>query len=195
MINIIWLFLVISACLYGLLSGNSSLINNEIFLSVKSGLDLIINMAPSIILWMGIMALAKESGLLENFGKIISPFLSKLFPDLKKDSKALSYIASNIACNMLGMGSAATPFGLLAMQEMQKENPDKRVASTPMITFLVLNTAGVTIIPTTVIALRLSYGSIGPSSIILPSLIATAISSVASLSLDYIIRKNLNRRN
>lgn len=189
MINIIWLFLIISACIYGIMSGNSILINNEIFSSVKSGIDLVINMAPSIILWMGIMELAKESGLLISFGKIISPMLSKLFPDLKKDSKALSYIASNIACNMLGMGSAATPFGLLAMKEMQKDNKNESTATTSMITFLVLNTAGVTIIPTTVIALRTSLNSIDPSNIILPSVLATSISCIAGLSLDYIIRK------
>ena len=147
------------------------------------------DMAPIIILWMGIMNLASSSGLLEKFGKLIRPFLCKLFPSLDKNSKSLDYIASNIACNMLGMGSAATPFGLKAMASMQEENKNKDTASTAMITFLVLNTAGVTLIPTTTIALRMSHGSLNPTCIILPSIIATTISSVCGLTLDYIIRK------
>ena len=108
---------------------------------------------------------------------------------LDKNSKSLDYIASNIACNMLGMGSAATPFGLKAMASMQEENKNKDTASTAMITFLVLNTAGVTLIPTTTIALRMSHGSLNPTCIILPSIIATTVSSICGLTLEYFIRK------
>ncbi len=189
MINVIWVFLVGSAIIYSLLTGGVAGINEAILNSVNSGLDIVFGMAPVIILWMGIMSLAEKSGLLENFSKIIRPILSRLFPSLPKDSPSLGYIASNIACNMLGMGSAATPFGLEAMKSMQEENLEKNVASEAMITFLVLNTSGVTIIPTTVIALRMSFGSFSPTSIIVPSIIATCISSVCGLSLDFIIRK------
>lgn len=189
MINLIWVFLCGSAIIYSLLTGNGEFINKEILNAVYSGLNLCLDMAPIIILWMGIMSLASSSGLLEKFGKLIRPFLCKLFPSLDKNSKSLDYIASNIACNMLGMGSAATPFGLKAMESMQEENQNKDTASPAMITFLVLNTAGVTLIPTTTIALRMSYGSLDPSCIILPSIIATIISSVCGLTLDYFIRK------
>ena len=189
MINLIWVFLCSSAIIYSLLTGNVEFINKEILNAVYSGLNLCLDMAPIIILWMGIMSLASSSGLLEKFGKLIRPFLCKLFPSLNKNSKSLDYIASNIACNMLGMGSAATPFGLKAMASMQEENKNKDTASTAMITFLVLNTAGVTLIPATTIALRMSHGSLNPTCIILPSIIATTISSVCGLTLDYIIRK------
>lgn len=189
MINLIWVFLCGSAIIYSLLTGNVEFINKEILNAVYSGLNLCLDMAPIIILWMGIMSLASSSGLLEKFGKLIRPFLCKLFPSLNKNSKSLDYIASNIACNMLGMGSVATPFGLKAMASMQEENKNKDTASTAMITFLVLNTAGVTLIPTTTIALRMSHGSLNPTCIILPSIIATTVSSICGLTLDYIIRK------
>ena len=189
MINLIWVFLCGSAIIYSLLTGNVKFINKAILNAVYSGLNLCLDMAPIIILWMGIMSLASSSGLLEKFGKLIRPFLCKLFPSLNKNSKSLDYIASNIACNMLGMGSAATPFGLKAMASMQEENKNKYTASTAMITFLVLNTAGVTLIPTTTIALRMSHGSLNPTCIILPSIIATTVSSICGLTLDYIIRK------
>ena len=189
MINLIWVFLCGSAIIYSLVTGNGEFINKEILNAVYSGLNLCLDMAPIIILWMGIMNLASSSGLLEKFGKLIRPFLCKLFPSLDKNSKSLDYIASNIACNMLGMGSAATPFGLKAMASMQEENGNKDTASTAMITFLVLNTAGVTLIPTTTIALRMAHGSLNPSCIILPSIIATTVSSVCGLTLDYLIRR------
>ena len=189
MINVIWLFLIVSGIFYGLVSGNGALINEEIVASVNSGIELIFNMLPVLILWMGVMQLAQKSGLLDKFAKAICPVLHKLFPTLDKNSKALGYIASNIAANMMGLGSAATPFGLKAMQELEKENPKKGEATEAMITFLILNTAGVTIIPTTVIALRMAHGSMNATGIILPSLLATLVAYIAGLTLDYIIRR------
>lgn len=188
MVSLIWLFLIGSGIIYSFFTGNMAFINNEILNSAEEAINLVLTMIPVLLLWMGVMNIADKSGLLDLFAKLLSPFLSKLFTSLKKDSKALGYVASNIACNVLGLGSVATPFGLKAMQEMQKENPKKDEASEAMITFLVLNTAGVTIIPTTIIALRNSYGSISSTAIIIPSIIGTAISSIAGLTLDYIIR-------
>ena len=188
MVSLIWLFLIGSGIIYSFFTGNMAFINNEILNSAEEAINLVLTMIPVLLLWMGVMNIADKSGLLDLFAKLLSPFLSKLFTSLKKDSKALGYVASNIACNVLGLGSVATPLGLKAMQEMQKENPKKDEASEAMITFLVLNTAGVTIIPTTVIALRNSYGSISSTAIIIPSIIGTAISSIAGLTLDYIIR-------
>lgn len=189
MVNVIWIFLVIVAILYSLLTGNIEVINKGILTHAKSGFNLIMDMMPLIVLWTGIMKIAETSGLLEIFSKFLNPVLSKLFPSLEKDNKALGYIASNIAANMLGLGSAATPFGLKAMEELQKENKEKDTATEAMITFLVLNTGGVTLIPTTVIALRIMYGSVNPTEIIITSILATTVSSVSGLLLDYFIRK------
>lgn len=189
MVNIIWAALIFIAIIYSLCTGNIETINNGILTHATSGMNLILEMMPLIVLWIGIMKIAENSGLLEIFSKILNPLLSKLFPSLNKEHKALGYIASNIAANMLGLGSAATPFGLKAMEELQKDNPKKDTATEAMITFLVLNTGGVTLIPTTVIALRMMYGSGNPTEIIITSILATAVSSFSGLMLDYMIRR------
>lgn len=193
MVNYIWGILIGLGIIYSLCTGNIDVINNSILTNVNEALDLMLNLLPIIVLWTGILKIGEDSGLLDKFAKLLRPLLSKLFPDIPKDNKALGYISSNIAANMLGLGSAATPAGLKAMNELQKINPDKDTASTPMITFLVLNTAGVTLIPTTIIALRASYNSSSPGEIILPAIIATMCSSIAGLTLDYIIRKKNQR--
>lgn len=189
MVNIIWFILIFIAIIYSFFTGNIESINNGILSHATSGMNLIIEMMPLIVLWTGIMKIAENSGLLQVFSRLLNPLLSKLFPSLKRDNKALGYIASNIAANMLGLGSAATPFGLKAMEELQKENPKKDTATEAMITFLVLNTGGVTLIPTTVIALRMMHGSANPTEIIITSIIATTISSASGLLLDYYIRR------
>ena len=189
MVNIIWASLIFIAIIYSFFTGNIETINNGILTHATSGMNLILEMMPLIVLWTGIMKIAENSGLLEIFSRILNPLLSKLFPSLNKDHKALGYIASNIAANMLGLGSAATPFGLKAMEELQKDNPKKDMATEAMITFLVLNTGGVTLIPTTVIALRMMYGSSNPTEIIITSILATTVSSFSGLMLDYMIRR------
>lgn len=189
MVNVVWAGLIFIAIIYSFATGNIEAINNGILTHAKSGMNLILEMMPLIILWTGIMKIAEKSGLLNIFSKILNPVLSKLFPSLDKNNKALGYIASNIAANMLGLGSAATPFGLKAMDELQKDNPKKDTATEAMITFLVLNTGGVTLIPTTVIALRIAQGSANPTEIIITSILATLVSSISGLVLDYMIRR------
>jgi spore maturation protein A len=119
----------------------------------------------------------------------MTPILSKLFPSIPKNHEALGYIASNIAINMAGLGSAATPFGLKAMEKLEELNDNKKKATPAMITFLVLNTSGVTVIPTTIISLRLAAGSSDPTAVIPTCILATSISTIAGLTLDYIIRR------
>ena len=189
MINYIWGFLIVIPSLYLLMNGKFSLLNNLILNGSTNGIKLIMDMMPLLVLWMGILEIAKDSNLLDKFGKLLKPLLIKLFPSLRNNDEAISYIASNIGANMLGLGSAATPFGLKAMSSMQKENKNKEVATEAMITFLILNTGGVTIIPTTVISLRMIYKSLNPTSIIIPSIIATSISSISGLLFDYYMRK------
>ncbi|CDF10950.1 nucleoside recognition domain protein [Mycoplasma sp. CAG:776] len=189
MVNVIWVGLILIAILYSFLTGEIDTINNGILTHATSGVNLILEMMPLIVLWTGIMKIAENSGLLHVFAKALNPILRRLFPSLSKDHKALGYIASNIGANMLGLGSAATPFGLKAMDELQKDNPKKTEATEAMITFLVLNTGGVTLIPTTVIALRMMHGSSDPTAIIITSILATAVSSISGLVLDYFIRR------
>ncbi len=189
MVTIIWGLLIILGIGFSIMTNNISGLNDTILTSANDGLKMMLDLLPIIVLWTGIMKIAEDSGLLNKFSNLLYPFLSKLFPTVPKENKSLGYIASNIAANALGLGSAATPFGLKAMEELQKINNQKDTATTPMITFLILNTSGVTIVPTTTIALRLMTGSSNPESIIITSVIATFFSSLGGLLLDYFIRR------
>ena len=189
MVNIIWVSFILIGAFYMILTGNASSLNDQILKGGIDGIKLLGEMLPLLVLWSGIMQIAEDCGLLAKFASLVRPLLSQLFPSLKPDHPALGYIASNIAANALGLGSAATPFGLKAMECLQKDNLQKDTATPAMVTFLVLNTAGVTIIPTTVIAMRLMYQSANPSEIIITSILATFCSSVAGLTFDYFKRR------
>jgi len=189
MINKIWGIFIILGSVFCLLTGKTELLNKEILESAKSGFDMIIKIFPVMALWMGIMNIAKESGLLQKFSNLLSPILGKLFPEIPKGHESLSLIASNIVANMFGLGNAATPFGLKAMKSLQDINDKKDIASRSMITFLVLNTSGVTIIPTTVISLRMMHGSTNPTEIVSACIIATMLSTIGGLIVDRILAR------
>ena len=189
MVNIIWGLLLVIGIVYSLLTGKVNELNGEILTSAKMGLDLIFEILPIIVIWMGLMKIAEDGGLVQKISNALSKPLKIIFPSIPKGNPALGLIASNVAVNMMGLGSAATPFGLKAMKELQKINPQKEIASEAMVTFLILNTGGVTIIPTTVIAMRTMYGSANPTEIILTSIIATACATIGGLIVDYFIRK------
>lgn len=192
MVGYIWGSLIFIGIIYSLFTGNIDIINKSILTNGNQALELILSILPIIVLWTGIMKIAENSGLLNIVANFFRPILKILFPKVPKDNLALGYIASNVAANMMGLGSAATPFGLKAMKELQKINPKKEVASSSMITFLVLNTGGVTLIPTTVLALRVSMGSVSPEAIIIPGIIASLCSNFCGLILDYFIRRKNN---
>jgi spore maturation protein A len=187
MINIIWFLFVFIGISYGIVTGNVEKVNGEILDSAKTSFDMIINILPIIALWVGIMEIAKSSGLLDKLAKLLSPILSFLFPEIPKNHESLGYISSNIIVNLFGLGNAATPFGIKAMKSLQELNPKKETATRSMITFLVLNTSGLSIIPTTVISLRMMHKSINPMEIIVPVFIATLITTIFALALDRII--------
>ena len=130
------------------------------------------------------MNIAKESGLLDKVSKLIYPLLHKIFPEIPKGHESLGYISSNIIANLFGLGNAATPFGLKAMKSLQSLNKNKEEASRSMITFLIINTCGLCIIPTTIISLRILYDSKDPSFIVIPCLIVSFISLVFGLIID-----------
>lgn len=189
MVSLIWGLLILIGIIYSFITGNVSLVNDEVLASGAQALEMFLNMAPLIILWMGLMKIAEKSGLLERIAYKFSFILSKLFPSIPVGHEALGLIASNIIVNMAGLGSAATPFGLKAMEKLQELNPNKDTASEAMITFLVLNTSGVTLIPTSIISLRALYGSANPSEIIITALLSTICASTAGLTLDYFLRR------
>lgn len=187
MINKIWAFFIILGIIFALFTGNIEVINKEILTSSKTAFDMVISLFPVMALWLGIMKIASTSGLLEKFSKLISPLLSKLFPEIPKNHESLSLISSNIIANMFGLGNAATPFGLKAMQSLQELNKKKDTASRSMITFLVINTSGVTLVPTTIISLRMLYKSTNPTEIAFACILATLISTIGGLIIDRIL--------
>lgn len=189
MINRIWSIFIIIGILFGLCSGVGSEVNTTIIESTKSSLDMLINIFPVIALWMGLMNVAEKSGLLDKIAYFISPFLGKLFQEIPKNHKSFSLIASNIVANICGLGNAGTPIALKTMKSLQELNPKKDTASRSMITFLVINTCGFTIIPTTIISLRIMHKSANPTSIIAACMISTFIATVAGLILDRILSR------
>lgn len=184
MINYIWSLFIIIGISYGLISGHYDEINNEIMNSAKMSFEMILTMLPIITLWVGIMTIAKDSGLLDKLSSFLQPILSILFPDIPKKHESLGYISSNIIVNLFGLGNAATPFGLKAMTSLQKLNNNKDTATRSMITFLVLNTSGLSLIPTTVIALRMMHNSNSPFEIISAVILTSLITTIIALIID-----------
>ena len=166
MVNKIWGSFIVIGLLYGFITGKMDIMNQEIIECGSSSLELFLTMFPMMILWSGIMKVAQEAGVLSFLSRLLQPFFSLIFPELKKDDPALPYIASNLTINMLGIHNASTPFGLKAMKCLQEENPKKDTASKSMITFLVLNTSGVTLIATDILAVRSSMGSLNPTDLL-----------------------------
>ena len=194
MVSIIWGFLILIGIIFSFTTNNLSLVNTEILASSAQALEMFFSMFPMIVLWMGLMQIASDSGLLKKIARKFAFILARIFPSIPTGHESLGLIASNIIVNMVGLGSAATPFGLKAMEKLQELNDKKDTASPAMITFLVLNTSGVTLIPTAIISLRAMYGSANPSEIISGALLATLASTIAGLSIDSLIRKkNKNR--
>ena len=186
MINYLFGLFFIIGIIYSFITGNNS-ISNEMLSASRTSIDIIISIIPVICLWLGIMNIAKKSGLLDKLTSFLTPILKIIFPEIPKNNPCFSYIGTNIIMNMLGLGNAATPFGLKAIKEMQELNSKKDTATRSMITFLVLNTASVTIIPTTIISLRIMYGSINPESIIPYIIITSSLSCIIGLIIDRLI--------
>lgn len=183
MINYIWSFFIIIGIFYSIFKGDTNL-SNTLLASGSSAIDMIFSIGTIICLWLGIMNIAKKSGLLDKIANKLSPLVRYLFPEIPKGDIAISYISLNIIMNMMGLGNAATPFGLKTMKELKRLNNDSDVASRSMITFLVINTASVTIIPTTVISLRVLNGSNNPNEIISSCIITTFLSVILALVID-----------
>lgn len=187
MINYIWGSFIIIGIIYGFSKGIST--DLVILKSCNDSLELILKMLPIICLWLGIMKIYEDSGLLNKITKFIKPLLKHLFPEIKENNRCLNLIGSSIVMNFFGLGNGATGIGIKAMKEMQKENPIKDTASNSMITFLIITTSGLTLVPTTVIALREGYNSIDPTFIIIPSIIVCFTSLVLGLILHFAITK------
>lgn len=181
MLNKIWPIFIIISITYALLFGKIDDLNNSIFESATSAVNLCITFLGTICLWNGIMKIVQKTTLMERLTKIFAPFINFLFPELKRNEKVKGEISMNIIANILGLGNAATPLGLKAMKTMQKNNIKKDTVSNSMAMFIVLNTASLQLIPTTVIAIRASLGSKNPTQIVFAVWIATIAAAIAGI--------------
>ena len=191
MLNILWPIFIILSFIYALISGNVSQVNEEIFNSLTDAVELSLTFLGTICLWNGIMAIAKKTSLIKKMTGFLKPFINFLFPDLKNNENAKQEISMNMIANILGLGNAATPLGIKAMKTMQKENKQKDTLTNSMMMFIVINTASIQLIPTNVIAIRMSLNSQNPTMIILPVWIVTIIATVVGIVFTKILIKKV----
>lgn len=187
MLNYIWAFMILIGILYGAFTGNISEVSNGFLTSSKEAVTLCITMLGVLSFWSGIMEIGKRAGIIRQMTKLIMPFVNFLFPNIPKNHESREYITTNIIANILGLGWAATPPGLRAMESLSKLNEEKNgrkkvhISSDEMCTFLVINISSLQIIPMNIIAYRSQYGSINPATIVVPAIIATSASTMAAI--------------
>lgn len=183
MLNIIWCFFIIISIIYGILSGNFQEVNNSIFESIQSTISLVISLFGSMCFWSGMMNIVKNTNLINKINFLVKPLVRFLFKDIDENSECYQNISMNMTSNLLGLGNAATPCGLKAIEEMQKENNNKNQLTNNQILFILINTASIQLIPTTIISIRTSLGSKNPSIIIVSVWFASIVTFVSMIIL------------
>ena len=178
MLNKIWPVFIICSFIYAICSGNLEKLNLSIFNSTSDAINLSISLLGTMCLWSGIMQIANKTTIMNKLIKILKPIIKLLFPEIQKNKQIQKEISMNMIANILGLGNAATPLGLKAMKSMQEKNKNKDTLSNTMMMFIVINTASIQIIPTTVIAIRNSLGSVNPTKIVFPVWIATITAAI-----------------
>jgi len=183
MVHLIWAGLACIGIIYALFNGTISDVNEAIFVSASDAVQLVIGLTSILVFWLGLMKIAEKANILKFLNRLFNPLITKLFPELPKDHPVIGYITSNFIANIFGLGNAATPLGIKAMKEM-KQLQQSDEASRSMITFLVINTAGLTLIPTTIIALRIQYGSSNPTETVSATMLASIITTIVAILID-----------
>lgn len=189
MLNKIWPFFIIISFIFAIYTGNISNVNNAIFSSAEQTVELCLTLLGTLCLWNGIMNIAIKTSLIKKLAKFFKPLIKFLFPELKNDEEITEQISMNIIANVLGLGNASTPIGLKAISSMQKKNEDKSTLNNSMAMFILINTASLQIIPTTVIAIRTSLGSNNPSKIILAVWVATIAAFITAITAGKFLSK------
>ncbi len=188
--NYIWLFLIITSFIFAAINGKIEDVVDAMLKSSQSAVMVAFSLIGIMAFWLGMVKIAKNSGLIKIFSNLISPIMKLIFKDVKKDSDAFPNIALNFSANALGLTNAATPFGIKAMEELQKENRgDKSVATNSMCTLLAMNTAGFQLVPASVLAILVASGANNPTDIILPVLIVTTISFLSAIIISKILER------
>lgn len=187
-LNYIWIGLILIAVVVGIVQffafGQTDIFSeilNSTFTSAKSGFEISLGLTGVLALWMGIMKIGEQAGVINQFSRVVSPFFTRIFPELPKGHPAFGSMLMNISATMLGIDNAATPLGLQAMKELQESNKDKTKASNSMIMFLVLVTSGLTLVPVSIMTYRAQLGAANPADVFLPILLATYFAAMAGL--------------
>ncbi|MCL2574781.1 MAG: nucleoside recognition protein [Defluviitaleaceae bacterium] len=191
MLNYLWAAMILIGIIVSILTGNLEGITPAALDSATEAVTVAITMLGIMAMWTGLMRVAENSGMISAISKRMGPLLRYLFPALPENSRALTYISTNLIANVLGLGWAATPAGLKAMEELQKINPDKKTASREMCMFMIINMSSLQIVTISVLAYRAQYNSVSPSEIIGPGLLATLISTVFAVAYTKIMERRV----
>ena len=186
--NYIWLFLIITSFIFAFINGRMEDVVNAMLKSSQNAVMVAFSLIGIMAFWLGIVRIAKISGLINLFSGVISPLLRLIFKDVKKDSDAFSNIALNFSANALGLANAATPFGIKAMEDLQNKG-DKKTATNAMCTLLAMNTAGFQLVPASVLAILTAAGADNPAQIILPTLIVTSLTFICAIIISKVLEK------
>jgi len=189
MLNIIWPLFIIISLIYAIVFGRIGEVNIAIFNSVENAVQIAIKLMGTICLWNGIIKIAEKTSMIDKLKNFLKPILKFLFPDIHENDKAYGEISMNMVANIMGLGNAATPLGLNAMKSMQRNNKNKKELSNSMAMFIIINTASIQIIPTTVIGIRSSLGSENPTQMILAVWCATLGAAISAIILTKILMK------
>ncbi|MGO0122084.1 nucleoside recognition domain-containing protein [Desulfothermobacter acidiphilus] len=194
MVNWFWFLLMASGILVAAFNGKIATVTMAVLEGAKVAVETSLGLIAIITFWLGVMRVAEAAGLVAALAKLLQPVVRLFFPSLPPDHPAIGAIVLNLSANLLGLGNAATPAGLMAMREMQKLNPHPEEATPAMCTFLALNTACVTLVPSTIIGIRALYGSQAPAAIISSTVLATGCGMVAAVLADALLRRWYQRR-
>lgn len=189
MINAIWTGLIVIGVLVGIFTGNVQAVTDSAINSAGTAVTLSLELIGVMALWLGLMKIAEEAGMVRAMGKLMKPIMVKLFPEVPVDHPAMGSIVANMAANFFGLGNAATPLGIKAMQELQDLNTNKDEASNSMVTFLAINTSSVTLISSSVIAYRVAAGSANATEVIAPTIVATVVSTTVAIIACKVLEK------
>lgn len=189
MINIIWFAMLACGVIAAAVNGDIQTVTRATISGAEDAVKTAFNLIGVIALWSGLIKIAEDAGLMQLLAKLIQPLARALFPEVPRDHPAIGAIILSMSANLLGLGNACTPLGIKAMEELQKLNASKETASNSMCTFVAITASSLTLIPTTVIALRAAAKSVNPTAIVGTTIVATAASTMAAIVADYLFRK------
>ncbi|HHT7236611.1 MULTISPECIES: spore maturation protein SpmA [Bacillus] len=194
MVNLVWAAMAVIGIVYAMINGTMEEVTKAVFEGSKDAVTICIGLISVLVFWLGLMKIAEEAGLLKKLVALFMPIVKRLFPEIPKDHPSMGFILSNMMANFFGLGNAATPLGIKAMEQLKELNGGKDSASRSMVTFLALNTSAITLIPTTVISIRMTYESANPTEIVGVTFIAQVLSMIGAIWIDRYFYRRRSRK-